>query len=678
MRNNMNVEVTHEGTLGSNRVPMRFSNDAAGRAHLMALLTDLYSDKEAAVLREIACNARDAQVEAGYGGPVEVTTPTRMMPFLEITDHGVGMSVDFINGTYSEFGGSTKRDTDDQVGFWGIGGKSPLTLTNQFTLVTVHNGVRTTVLVSRSAEGDAGVEVIDTAATDAPNGTRIKIPIEDVNGMNRKIEQFFRWWPVGSVLIDGEKHAPPAPTEALDPWIEVHHGLDSDIVIMGDVAYPVTHSRNVSAVALKHDYRVAIRVPMGAVNVTPSRDALRYTPLTLETLGVARNWISERTHRVHQREIEAEQTIWDAHSKAMAIQRYSRSQYQFTWRGHKLPINGNLSLPDKPSHISRSEWEGRYVWSYCALRNSPKGHIQTPWIRVEQLRGAYVIEGYPNKTLGKSVQAKIDQWLKDNKISLDTTILLDRAIARFDPWVPPEHRVPWSVVSQYKGASGQTGSGPDHYPFVVHEGGLVREKQQPVPPKGRLVYFSNTDDERAANDRYATEMISDYLSRCFPGVHVVRLPRNRWDKFRRENPRRALHVSEFLDKVEAGLDKLPDSQKFMIAVGYDFVNHRLGRIIRHAGKVDDPDLREFLQSLVVTDDKARKRYNACQSIRRRLGLKGLTFEQPKSILDKLRELEERYPLSSEIDQMYRKGTDHLLEYVNALYLYRQHNPTEEA
>ena len=60
-----------------------------GLAHIFNVLRNqLYSDPETATLREYACNAVDANVEAGNGDrPIEITLPSVISPTLKIRDH---------------------------------------------------------------------------------------------------------------------------------------------------------------------------------------------------------------------------------------------------------------------------------------------------------------------------------------------------------------------------------------------------------------------------------------------------------------------------------------------------------------------------------------------------------------------------------------------------------------
>ena len=66
----------------------RMSIDESATAHLMDVLTKLYSDPELAVLREYSTNAWDSHIAAGVKRPIEVTLPTRFNPILTIRDYG--------------------------------------------------------------------------------------------------------------------------------------------------------------------------------------------------------------------------------------------------------------------------------------------------------------------------------------------------------------------------------------------------------------------------------------------------------------------------------------------------------------------------------------------------------------------------------------------------------------
>ncbi len=102
------IDMHRTGDLGGQKVGMKIDENSL--AHVMSLLTDLYSDPELAVIREYSTNARDSHIMAGVPHlPIKVTLPNGMSPYFKVQDFGLGMSVSDIEETYSKYGASTKR-----------------------------------------------------------------------------------------------------------------------------------------------------------------------------------------------------------------------------------------------------------------------------------------------------------------------------------------------------------------------------------------------------------------------------------------------------------------------------------------------------------------------------------------------------------------------------------------
>ena len=94
-----------------------------------------YSDPIGSIIREITSNAYDAHIEADVNKPVIVRMKTDENT-LEILDFGVGLSPDRIRDVFTKFFSSTKRDSNTQIGAFGLGAKSPLSYTDTFQVIT--------------------------------------------------------------------------------------------------------------------------------------------------------------------------------------------------------------------------------------------------------------------------------------------------------------------------------------------------------------------------------------------------------------------------------------------------------------------------------------------------------------------------------------------------------------
>lgn len=280
-------DVSIEGSLGGQVHSL--SVDASNIPHLMRVLTDLYSDNELAFLREYSTNAYDSHVMAGVDKPIEVSTPNAFRQTFEVQDYGLGLSVDEIVTIYGSYGASTKRDDNGVNGCLGLGSKSALTYTSMFTVRAVKNGVKAEVAIYRDATNGGNIEVVDTCATDEPNGVRVIVPTNVDSSFEYKVKNFYRYWPTGSVLIDGE----PNVNVADDPdtksfWLNdktlIISNDDYEMghrVVMGNVAYPVNLnlSRNYN-----ERYIVVYFADMGEVEFVPSREALNLTPAVQQVI----------------------------------------------------------------------------------------------------------------------------------------------------------------------------------------------------------------------------------------------------------------------------------------------------------------------------------------------------------------------------------------------------------
>lgn len=151
-------------------------------SHAFKILSDsLYQNKELAVIRELACNAKDAHVDAGIPDvPIKITLPCELDAILVIADQGKGMSRDKLERLYTTYFESTKRDSDDDIGGFGLGSKSPFALTDNFTVTsTTPDGESTTIL----AYLDNGIPKVMVTnheeGTDLPQGTEVRVTIPE-------------------------------------------------------------------------------------------------------------------------------------------------------------------------------------------------------------------------------------------------------------------------------------------------------------------------------------------------------------------------------------------------------------------------------------------------------------------------------------------------------------------
>lgn len=100
--------------------------DASASQLIMDVLAKLYDNLVEAAIREYVSNAYDANVEASSTEPVHLHVPTEDEPYLEVSDTGNGLDYLGIVSVFANFGTSTKRDSNEFIGGFGIGSKPTL------------------------------------------------------------------------------------------------------------------------------------------------------------------------------------------------------------------------------------------------------------------------------------------------------------------------------------------------------------------------------------------------------------------------------------------------------------------------------------------------------------------------------------------------------------------------
>ncbi len=112
-------------------------------AAFQLLSSGLYSNKIRAVVRELSCNALDAHVSAGKDStPIEVKIPNRLDSQFYVKDQGPGLSHEQIMHMYTTYFDSTKQETNELIGGFGVGSKSPFSYTDSFSVESRHGGKR--------------------------------------------------------------------------------------------------------------------------------------------------------------------------------------------------------------------------------------------------------------------------------------------------------------------------------------------------------------------------------------------------------------------------------------------------------------------------------------------------------------------------------------------------------
>jgi len=172
---------------------MEFSIDTSNQMIVSILRDKLYSNKIAAVCREVASNSRDANREAGKGDvpiTIKMTQGTSILGDnslnISFKDSGIGISPDRIENVFLKYGSSTKRNTNTQTGGFGIGAKTPFAYSKEFLISTVsdYNGKRMkhvyqAIILSENGLESSQLIAVSEELTTEETGTEIIVPINE-------------------------------------------------------------------------------------------------------------------------------------------------------------------------------------------------------------------------------------------------------------------------------------------------------------------------------------------------------------------------------------------------------------------------------------------------------------------------------------------------------------------
>lgn len=623
---------------------------------VMRSLADLYSNKELAVTREYSTNARDAMVEAGKSDQaIEVTLPSMMNPYFKVRDFGAGMSADTLLDVYTQFGESSKRHSDDYNGMLGFGCKSAIAYTESFTVISIHNGIKSVAVITRSPDYNIEMNVVSETPSAESSGTEVTVPVHNWQEFAQKATDFYKFWLPGTVLVNG---AFPAHAVGEKLAEGLYYSADNSYyngtsyVVMGNVAYRINNPEALFRDARMNRIHFVAYVPNGAVEFTPAREDLKYTDLTKDTLHKVIKNFEDQIIATAKAEIARAKTHFDAYAKwSEWTSKLGKALFA------ELDFNGDKFEDDFKINGYR------YQYGSAAYR------INT-W-SVSSMDLTMVITGYeragsPSSTDKARVREYKQLTSAKNRFFLFTnekvtSPWVDTSGGNFVDWedlrsaLPKKPRQPRTVFSG-------PGRIPGTFDYWTKDGFVVEEEI----PDNKTVYFVRAKEVRPVKDSVLD--IREALTVTNDDGVVVLLARNRVDKFRKDNPQAIDFLPFFKSKVATdGSTLLSADAKRALAIGSEtsrWINQM------DVSKIDDPRFKE-LSTLMKTESALLKSYKDNEtlavSLDMRYDVKRHTIQRGNDSLLK------EYPLLGNMRFGYSVNMEHTYIYLNAAYAAKKGN-----
>lgn len=254
------------------------------------LSSNLYSNPEQSFIREIVSNAWDSHVEAGTTDiPVIIQFKDRAgkdLYDISIRDFGTGLSPERFKTIFCNIGSSTKRESNDFIGCFGIGRYSALACSNTVYITSYYEGTVYYYMMVKSGNCIT-TNLISQNSTKEKNG--VEITIKNISYAQRsnyyKALKYITFFP--NIYVEGYSDINNIKIKRFKNFATSSTIVD-DKILLGNVLYPLDF--NILDQVTKDIYfnikytGIVFRFNIGDLEVTPNREAIIYNSSTISKI----------------------------------------------------------------------------------------------------------------------------------------------------------------------------------------------------------------------------------------------------------------------------------------------------------------------------------------------------------------------------------------------------------
>lgn len=261
------------------------------------LTKQLYKNPIASIIRELVSNAIDSHTAAGTTNlPITITLPTFLDATFTVDDQGTGLSPEQINNVYTVFFRSDRRQSNEFIGGFGLGAKTPFAYSDQFIITSTYNGTEYQFIALINEKGMPELNLISEASTDRHNGLKVQIPVASTDSWKwtNEAKKILPWMMIHSNIQINCDIPKITPLLKSADWEIIKCEQYSFLnVCIGNVLYTVSHEELFKD---KTQYfygtygnpgNIVLHFPIGELDVTPNREDLNYSDRTILKLETA-------------------------------------------------------------------------------------------------------------------------------------------------------------------------------------------------------------------------------------------------------------------------------------------------------------------------------------------------------------------------------------------------------
>lgn len=251
------------------------------------LSSNLYSDPEQSFIREIVSNAWDSHVEAGTTDtPVIIRFKYNTNNWeVTIRDFGTGLSPERFQEVYCNIGSSTKRESNEFIGGFGIGKYSSLACTNTVYITSYYEGTAFLYVMVKSGN-TITTNLVMKKPTEEKNG--VEVTIKNISNIDpyRKALRYIVFFP--NVYVDGiDNKINNTKLKRFNNFAVASEPIDTKI-LLGNVLYPCNDK--LLSIESKDFLRnieysgIVIKFNVGEISITPNRESIIYSSDTISKI----------------------------------------------------------------------------------------------------------------------------------------------------------------------------------------------------------------------------------------------------------------------------------------------------------------------------------------------------------------------------------------------------------
>ena len=341
--------------------------------HIVTILSsNLYSYPMISFLRETVSNAVDSHIEAKTDEPIIIY---RTAKDLSIRDYGTGISPERFEEIYLNIGSSTKRQSNDYIGSFGIGRFSCLSVSDLANITSYYEGKAYYYVMNKDVD-QLHIDLLDVLDTEEHNGVDVKIPLRFWNPENLACLAF-----INNIYVESEVDNDLYVVSSFNKRkiysfknfkaisMSAFKNSENTEILLGKIPYKVDYTELWDYDDKWHKswedcFRwVYPQIEIGQLDITPNREGLLYSERTKEVLRKTYDaCIEELTELWNQSCSKEYDDIWEYMKR---ITSYVDNRLELPGTSIYIPVSDKLNYT--ATYSKHKEWDNLNTKQKCAL-----------------------------------------------------------------------------------------------------------------------------------------------------------------------------------------------------------------------------------------------------------------------------------------------------------------------